>query len=353
MKYGRILIMKKILRFEITDKCNQKCNMCWSTDWKHNDLKWENIEKIVYDYNEMYPAGTIVLTSREPLLSSSFENFLELTKKLNITVKLLTNGTLFTDRICKLIVNSTIDFISISIHGSEDIHNEIVGSLNSYNLIINGLYKINDYKKKYNRSNLNIRITTVINEHSLDSIEEIINICKKTSSSLRMQHLMWHSTKIKSKHKKKIKKKFGYNDNIIDGFLSNTGINYDYVIKTIKKAKEICSKENVELQIYPDLDESDILEWYSSETSNNQHDMYCDHVSESIRMRANGDISLCQYIDKYYGNAVKQNLNDILLSKAYNNIANDLNSGLLFPICYHCCHLRKKKKDIKSNNSKI
>lgn len=345
--------MNKILRFEITDKCNQKCSMCWSTKWKHNDLKWENIEKIIYDYNDTYPAGTIVLTSREPLLSSSFEKVLKLTKELGITVKLLTNGTLFTDKACELIVNSSIDFISISIHGSEAFHNKIVGTSNSYNLIIKGLNKINDYKKKYNRSDLNIRITTVINENSFDSVEELISICKKTNSSLRIQHLMWHNTEIKNKHKKEIKNKFGYDDNIIDGFLSNAGINCDYVLKTIKKARAICSAENVDLQIYPDLDDDGVLDWYSPESINNQQNMYCDHVSESIRMRANGDISLCQYIDKYYGNGVKQNLHDILLSEEYDKIANDLKSGFLFPICYHCCHLRRQKKAIKNNNSKI
>lgn len=345
--------MRKILRFEITDKCNQKCSMCWSTEWKHNDLEWESVEKIIYDYNSAFPGGTIVLTSREPLLSSSFEKVLKLAKKLGITLKLLTNGTLFTDKNCELIVNSSIDFISISIHGNEKIHDEIVHSSDSYNSIIKGLKKLNFYKEEYNRSDLNIRITTVMNENSFDNIEDIIAVCKQTGSSLRLQHLMWHNSEIKSKHKKVIKKKFGYDDSIIDGFLSNVNFDFDYVIKTIKKTKAICSAENVDLQIYPDLSEDDIFEWYSLKTIDNQRNMYCDHVGESIRMRANGDVSLCQYIDKYYGNGIKQSLHDILLSEEYNKVANDLKSGILFPICYHCCHLRKQEKIMKNNDSKI
>jgi hypothetical protein len=38
---------KRILRFEITDKCNQRCNMCWSLDWTHKDMDWEYIEKMI------------------------------------------------------------------------------------------------------------------------------------------------------------------------------------------------------------------------------------------------------------------------------------------------------------------
>ena len=66
----------KILRFEITDKCNQKCDMCWSTDWEHKDLEWPFVEKMIIDYSNMYPKGIVVLTSREPLLSSNFEKVL-------------------------------------------------------------------------------------------------------------------------------------------------------------------------------------------------------------------------------------------------------------------------------------
>lgn len=32
----------KILRFEITDRCNMRCDMCWSKEWKHNDLSDKN-----------------------------------------------------------------------------------------------------------------------------------------------------------------------------------------------------------------------------------------------------------------------------------------------------------------------
>ena len=44
----------KILRFEITDRCNMKCDMCWSKDWKHNDLSDKKVAKIIYDNSSHY-----------------------------------------------------------------------------------------------------------------------------------------------------------------------------------------------------------------------------------------------------------------------------------------------------------
>ena len=42
----------KILRFEITDRCNMRCDMCWSKEWKHNDLSDKKVEKIIYDFKK-------------------------------------------------------------------------------------------------------------------------------------------------------------------------------------------------------------------------------------------------------------------------------------------------------------
>ena len=36
--------MSKVLRFEITDKCNLNCEMCWSTNWKHEDMEINTIK---------------------------------------------------------------------------------------------------------------------------------------------------------------------------------------------------------------------------------------------------------------------------------------------------------------------
>lgn len=345
---------KKILRFEITDKCNQRCKMCWSTDWKHTDMEWKNIEKIILDYAKNFPNGTIVLTSREPLLSLSFENILKLTKKLGIEIKLLTNGILLNKKNCELIVNSTVNFISISIHGDEKLHNKIVNCSNSYKKTLDGIKMINLYKKKYNRNDLDIRITTVVNDKLFDNIDEIINICNNYETNLRIQHMMWHNKNIKEEHKKIMKQRFDYDDNIIDGFLEEVNIDPYYIINTINKAKEICRYKQVDLQVYPNLSDEDIINWYSGEESLKCNETYyCDHVEESIRMRANGDITLCQYIDKFYGNAVKNNFEHFLSSQEYKNISEELLSGKLFPICYHCCHLRKKHKSEEKNNFKI
>ena len=43
--------MSRVLRFEITDKCNLNCEMCWSTNWKHEDMEMTTIKKIIEDFS--------------------------------------------------------------------------------------------------------------------------------------------------------------------------------------------------------------------------------------------------------------------------------------------------------------
>ena len=129
------------------------------------------------------------------------------------------------------------------------------------------------------------------------------------------------------------------------------GNTFDELINFIKETTNKCKKENVDLQIYPDLDDDNIVKWYSNDEIEYK-DAYCDHVDTSIRVRANGDVALCQYIENCFGNIKDKDLKDIVETEEYKSIANNLKNGSLFPICYNCCHLRFHKKEIDNKGNK-
>lgn len=341
--------MNKVLRFEITDKCNQNCDMCWSTSWKHVDMEWESVKKLIDDFASMYKDGIVVLTSREPLLSCNFKKTVDYATELGLVVKLLTNGTLLSEEMCDYITRSNIDFISISLHGDEEYHNKLVKSNNSYQRIIKGLLNLNKYKIKNNREDLEVRITTVINRNLLDSIEDVVNVAACYNTSLRVQHLMWHGKKVQKKHVEALRKRFGSDDSLIYGFPSSVDVNALEVLKILDRAYLLSKKKNVDFQDYPHLDNNKILEWYSKDQLI-INDLYCDHVMESIRVRANGNVTLCQYIDENMGNVEFDSLDSIVNN--YEEIAKELMDGKVFPICSRCCHVQSNDK-IKVLNKRI
>lgn len=344
----------KILRFEITDKCNMRCDMCWSKDWKHHDLSAEKVIEIIYDFKKN-GGKTIVLTSREPLLSNNFKLVVEICKKENLDLKILTNATLITDNMAKYIIESNVvSFIAISIHGTHEAHDNITGVAGSLKKAIEGIENLNKYKRINKTAMPEIRLTTVISNEVINSIDFIINTAKENKTQLRIQHYMWHPESLKNKHKEYLKNSYGIDDYIIDGFPSKCNLDYHNVINMLDYAKSKCQDEKIDLQIYPKMTNDEIKKWYEPNCEQVFENAYCNHVEDSIRLRANGEISLCQYIDLIIGNIENKTIEDITSDKLFNDISEKLTEGKLFPICNRCCHVETKifKKD-KISNSKI
>lgn len=344
----------KILRFEITDRCNMRCDMCWSKEWKHNDLSDKKVEKIIYDFKRN-GGKTIVLTSREPLLSKNFKLVIDICKKENLDLKILTNATLITDEIAKYIIESNIvSFIAISIHGIHEEHDNITGVHGSLKKTIEGIQNLNKYKRINMTDMPEIRLTTVVSNEVINSIDFIINTAKENLTQLRIQHYMWHPESVKKKHKEYLKNFYGIDDYIIDGFPSKCDIDYKNVINMLDYAKLKCKEEKIDLQIYPKMTNDEIEKWYRNNCEQVFQNGHCQHVIDSIRLRANGEISLCQYIDLIIGNIENKTMKDIVSDKLLNDIGENLKEEKIFPICNRCCHIETKEvKEDKISNSKI
>ena len=344
----------KILRFEITDRCNMRCDMCWSKEWTHNDLSGKKVEKIIYDFKRN-GGKTIVLTSREPLLSKNFKLVIDICKKENLDLKILTNATLITGEIAKYIIESNIvSFIAISIHGIHEEHDNITGVHGSLKKTIEGIQKLNEYKRINMTDMPEIRLRTVVSNEVINSIDFIINTAKENLTQLRIQHYMWHPESVKKKHKEYLKSFYGIDDYIIDGFPNKCNINYKDVINMLDYAKLRCKEEKIDLQIYPKMTNNEIEKWYKNNCEKVFQNGYCQHVIDSIRLRANGEISLCQYIDLIIGNIENKTMKDIVSDKLLNEIGENLKEGKIFPIWNRCCHIETKEvKEDKISNSKI
>ena len=199
-----------------------------------------------------------------------------------------------------------------------------------------------------------IRLTTVVSNEVINSIDFIINTAKENLTQLRIQHYMWHPESVKNKHKEYLKKFYGIDDYIIDGFPSKCNIDYKDVINMLEYTKLKCKEEKIDLQIYPKMTNNEIEKWYKNNCEKVFQNGYCQHVIDSIRLRANGEISLCQYIDLIIGNIENKTMKDIVSDKLLNDIGKNLKEGKIFPICNRCCHIETKDvKEDKISNSKI
>lgn len=109
---------------EPTNHCNMKCDLCSNKIMKRERgfMSLDLLKKILNDsaslMQEIY-----LFHSGESLLHREFIKMVKLLKERNIKVVLYTNAHFLNERICKELIDSKIDIISISYHNSSVLKN--------------------------------------------------------------------------------------------------------------------------------------------------------------------------------------------------------------------------------------
>lgn len=106
------------VQVEITTKCNLRCKFCISPVWdrRGKDMGFSDFKRII----DQFPYLTDVLLQGqgEPLLTKDLFKMVEYCKKKRIRVTTTTNGTLLSGEISEKIIHSGIDYILISLEGT-------------------------------------------------------------------------------------------------------------------------------------------------------------------------------------------------------------------------------------------
>jgi len=113
----------------------------------------------------------------EPFMTPDMEKYIAYAKNIGIPfVSLCSNMMLINDKIVKCLVDQKIDEIILSINGySEENYNRIMYKSN-YQIVMNNLKKITDYKKQMNSKYPKIRINTILMKSNILEFDKLIEI---------------------------------------------------------------------------------------------------------------------------------------------------------------------------------
>jgi len=130
-----------------TERCNLHCDMCFLNYIRKypDELPFDIVKKIIREVKYYKPA--IGLTGGEPMLYRHFKETVELVKKNNLSLSIVTNGSLL-KHFAEFLIHSGIDRIKISVDGPPEVHNRLRRVKNSFQLIEEGIKEINRLKKK-------------------------------------------------------------------------------------------------------------------------------------------------------------------------------------------------------------
>lgn len=137
--------------FDITNRCNLNCFYCFSNDnimRKDKNLKpltVEQIKDILLDLAQS-DVKLVEFSGGEPLVVKEFINIVKYAKSLGLMVSFVSNGTLFTDEICREL-KGLLNFVNITLRGyNEESHDKVTGIKGSYRKTLNSIKLLNKYE---------------------------------------------------------------------------------------------------------------------------------------------------------------------------------------------------------------
>lgn len=259
-----------------TERCNLNCKSCWRRGWAEEQLQKryqqemsdKRILKLIDEGAEIGLREVAFVGGGEPLMRSVTPRIMKEIKANKMEGDLVTNGTLFNEKIMSLLVKIGWERIKFSIDGPDSkIHDYLRGKKGTFKAAINNIKVLSELKKKLKTEKPRLLLNTVISKRNYKLLPDLVELSseigingiwllpltvfdesmrnlKLTDEDIREFKLILQSTI-------KLSKKFGIENNFAD-FL-----NQKYVEKT-ENMDEVMMEE-IETKIrkeYPKFDNS-------------------------------------------------------------------------------------------------
>lgn len=267
---------------EITKKCNLRCKHCYNSSGGElkEEIPLEKIIDILY-YIKEKGLTSVALSGGEALLHSKIEDILKKTKELELQVMLLTNGTIYNEKIFSMLFKYNPE-IQVSIDGPTAQANDEIRGEGSFEKAV---FFINELKKNGYKNVININ--TVINKFNYGQYIEM----KELAKNLKVDYLAF-------------------------SMLSNAGRATETDIKIKSAEKEVSIKViNEKLQMEEDF----ICKGIGMHHSCSMNQVTDGMIKIQPKISGDGDVFPCQmYNDTLFslGNIYKQSIKEIVEGEA-------------------------------------
>jgi MoaA/NifB/PqqE/SkfB family radical SAM enzyme len=151
----------------INSDCNNYCKFCYYVNRDSSFMSFENIKRYKKLIDKINPSK-LVLIGGEPTIHKDFLNILKLFSKRKYKLSIVSNGTTLVDsNFCRIVLDS-VDNITLSVQGDQNIHNKVVNNEHAFQNITKSIKNILFIKKEMLNTN------TVVTTDSIKHIKKII-----------------------------------------------------------------------------------------------------------------------------------------------------------------------------------
>ena len=180
--------------FELTQRCNFNCEMCYVHDCKQkaDPLSAENWLDLAQQAKD---AGTVflLLTGGEPLLREDFEQIYRALAKMGFLISINTNGSLL-DRYKKLFDELPPTRINVSLYGADNSAYKKLCGNEAFDRVLNSV-------KKMKELGISMRFNTIFTPQNISEHKKITDISKELLIPLKPSTYTYPSIRLDGENK--------------------------------------------------------------------------------------------------------------------------------------------------------
>jgi AdoMet-dependent heme synthase len=313
---GNTLSAPLFVIWEITSRCNLKCEHCLSDAGKPdlNELNTNEAKAIIDTLSEM-KVFTIAFSGGEPLTRPDIFELLQYASEKNIGIDLLTNGGLISKETVEKLDDTNIFNVQVSVDGIEETHDNFRGCRGSYKQALKAIELL--IEKKYN-----VAINSVVTKQNMDEIPKIIDMAVGLGVKGYKTTLFMPAGRGKSNLDKLV--------------LSPTDVK-KFALMIAEKKKEVGNKISISIETeYPWMKNTGGTEAESKITENKTANVGCTAGSSSLYITSNGKIAPCPFLRQIIAGDVRKDDIKQIWGSPELNIFNNLKGSDLKGKCHNC-----------------
>ena len=181
MKKSDVLRDISQLQFEVTNRCNLKCSICWralreeDSSFVARDISIEKFKLALDKFLQEFSIKEVNTQGLgEPLLCPDICKILQYVKAKSLIVWFVSNGVSIDDLMARELVEIGVDKIRISVDTADpDLYSQIkCGS--SLTEICKNIALINSYKRKLKKEKPDISFNSVLLKEAVDNMDRLL-----------------------------------------------------------------------------------------------------------------------------------------------------------------------------------
>ena len=328
--------------FDVSYRCNLRCNMCHSlsliedsvaTENNKKELTSEQIIKII----RQLPRNTLItFTGGEPFLRKDMVDILTSACK-SYKCHIITNGTLVDEKTAyslvelrsRSLIATGLMMVGVSLEGPEEIHDEIVAKKGSFQKAISAIELIQKQKEHLRSRYPMIHLTTVITSKSAPHLNFIYSLAK----NLKLDYCNFV---LENKSVFSRERQTNNFSSLYKSPFSPSKINEE-LLRSQLDCLEGLASNNVapRIRFSPvKISYREIVRHYS--TGLDPKDYRCYVPWNKIGFSAFGDVICCPHMK--IGNTIENNYDTLWNSLPYKTFREKLKKEKSFPCCSGCCY---------------